>query len=90
MHLLVSCPPHRFPCYYGIDFSTKGELIAAHNSVEEIRDYIGLDSLGYLSLDGLLKATRMKKEGFCLACFDGNYPTEIKEEVSKYSLEIKG
>nr|HID59700.1 amidophosphoribosyltransferase [Desulfobacterales bacterium] len=87
VHLLVSCPPHRFPCFYGIDFSTKGELIAAQNSVEEIRDYIGLDSLGYLSLEGLLKATRMKKEGFCLACFDGNYPTEITETVSKYSLE---
>jgi amidophosphoribosyltransferase len=55
IHLLVSCPPHRFPCFYGIDFSTRGELIAARKTVEEIRDYIGLDSLGYLSMDNLVK-----------------------------------
>jgi len=87
VHMLVSCPPHRYPCYYGIDFSSRGELIAAGHSVDEIGAYIGLDSLGYLSLDGLIGATQMNRERFCLACFDGNYPTEVCEEFSKYCLE---
>ncbi len=88
VHLLVSCPPHRYPCYYGIDFSTKGELIASESSVEEIRDYIGLDSLHYLSLDGLIEATRVEKEWFCLACFNGEYLVgPIDENASKHCLE---
>jgi amidophosphoribosyltransferase len=87
VHMLVSCPPHKFPCHYGIDFSTKGELIAAHKSVDEIRDFIGLDSLGYLSIDNLVSATDIPREDLCLACFDGNYPVPIMEKVNKYSLE---
>ncbi len=87
IHLLVSCPPHRFPCYYGIDFSTRGELIAARKTVDEIRDYIGLDSLGYLSMDNLVKSTHIPKEDLCFACFDGNYPVPIDETFSKFCLE---
>lgn len=87
VHLLVSCPPHRFPCHYGIDFSSRGELIAAQKSVEEIRDFIGLDSLGYLSMDNLVKATRIQKDDLCLACFDGNYPVPIDERFHKFCLE---
>ncbi len=87
IHMLVSCPPHRFPCHYGIDFSTKGELIAAQKSVEEIRDFIGLDSLGYLSIDNLVKATHIPRTDLCLACFDGNYPVPIEEGIGKFSLE---
>jgi amidophosphoribosyltransferase len=87
IHLLVSCPPHRFPCFYGIDFSTRGELIAARKTVEEIRDYIGLDSLGYLSMDNLVKATHIPREDLCFACFDGNYPVPIDEGFSKFCLE---
>ena len=87
IHMLVSCPPHRFPCHYGIDFSTRGELIAATHSVEEIRDFACLDSLGYLSLDNLIRATAIHKDNLCLACFDGRYPVAIEEEVSKFSLE---
>ena len=87
IHLLVSCPPHRFPCFYGIDFSTRGELIAARKTVEEIRDYIGLDSLGYLSMDNLVKATHIPREDLCFACFDGNYPVPIDESFSKFCLE---
>jgi len=87
VHMLVSCPPHRFPCHYGIDFSTKGELIAANHTVDEIRDMIGLDTLGYLSIDGLLEGTHTSKEGFCLACFDGNYPVPIEECEGKFALE---
>ena len=76
VHMRVSGPPHRFPCHYGIDFSTRGELIAATKTVEELRDYLGLDSLYYLSIDGLLKATEFKspEKNFCKACFDGCYP----------------
>ena len=85
--MLVSCPPHRFPCHYGIDFSTKGELIAVQKTVDEIRDFIGLDSLGYLSIDNLVRATDIPREDLCLACFDGNYPVPIEEEIGKYSLE---
>ena len=87
VHMLVSCPPHRFPCHYGIDFSTRGELIAAEKSVEEIRDFIGLDSLGYLHVDNLVKATNIPRKDLCLACFDGEYPVPIDESFNKYCLE---
>ncbi len=87
VHMLVSCPPHRFPCYYGIDFSTRGELIASSKSVEEIREFLGLDSLGYLSIDNLVRATDIPREELCLACFDGNYPVPIEQPFSKFCLE---
>ncbi len=87
IHMLVSCPPHRFPCHYGIDFSTKGELIAALKSVEEIRDFIGLDSLGYLNVNNLVQATNIPKEDLCLACFDGEYPVPIDEQFTKCCFE---
>ncbi|HMA84974.1 MAG TPA: amidophosphoribosyltransferase [Desulfosalsimonadaceae bacterium] len=88
IHMRISCPPHRFPCHYGIDFSTKGELIAARKSVEELRDYLDLDSLHYLSLEGLLKATGVSdpENNFCKACFDGCYPVEFDSNVSKLCL----
>jgi amidophosphoribosyltransferase len=87
VHMLVSCPPHCFPCHYGIDFSSRGELIAAQKSVEEIRDFIGLESLGYLGIDSLVKATDIPTEDLCLACFDGKYPVPIDEKFTKYCLE---
>lgn len=87
IHMLVSCPPHRFPCHYGIDFSTKGELIAAQKSVDEIRDFIGLDSLGYLHIDNLVKAIPIPREDLCLACFDGCYPVSIDKKFDKFCLE---
>lgn len=88
LHMLVSCPPHRFPCPYGIDFSTRGELIAASKSVEEIRDFVGLDSLGYLHIDNLRKATHIPKDDLCFACFDGCYPVPVADgEASKYCFE---
>lgn len=87
IHMVVSCPPHRYPCYYGIDFSTKGELIACHHTVEQVKDYIGLDSLCYLSIPGMLEATRLDQNDFCLACFDGKYPVEPDESFSKLCLE---
>jgi len=87
VHMLVSCPPHKFPCFYGIDFSTRGELIAAHNSVEEIREFLALDSLGYLSIENLVRATDIPRKELCLACFDGNYPVPINQPFSKFCLE---
>ena len=74
VHMRVSCPPHRYPCYYGIDFPTRKELIAATHSTEEIARYIGLDSLGYLSAEGMMKTMPLSPDQFCLSCFDGRYP----------------
>ncbi len=87
IHMLVSCPPHRFPCPYGIDFSTRGELIAATHSVEEIKRFIGLDSLGYLSVEGLIEGTGTDGNDFCLACFTGDYPVKYDPTLSKYCFE---
>jgi amidophosphoribosyltransferase len=85
----VAGPPHRFPCHYGIDFPTKGELIAHRMSVEKLRDYLGLDSLHYLSIEGLLESTGVvdPQHSFCKACFDGCYPVEFDEHLSKDCLE---
>ncbi len=88
IHMRVSCPPIRHPCFFGIDFSSKGELIAANNSVADIARYIGLDSLHYLSIDGLLASTN-GNNGYCLACFDGNYPVPPDGQCSKMCFEDK-
>ncbi len=74
VHMLVSCPPTKNACYYGIDFPSSTELIAAKNSVEQIAAYLGLDSMYYLSLDGLVEATGLSREDFCLACYNSDYP----------------
>jgi len=85
LHLRVSCPPITHPCFYGIDFSSKGELIAASHSVEDIARFIGLDSLHFLSIEGLLKA--VDSEGYCLACFNGEYSDLPCQGYGKMSLE---
>jgi amidophosphoribosyltransferase len=89
VHMRVAGPPHRFPCHYGIDFSTRGELIAARKSVDELREFLGLDSLYYLSIEGLLNSTGIEnpKRHFCKACFDGCYPVSFDDMVSKDCLE---
>jgi len=87
IHMVVSCPPHRYPCYYGIDFSTEGELIASKHSIEEIKNFIGLDSLCYLSLPGMLEAAGLGEKSFCLACFTGEYPVKPEQGFSKLHLE---
>jgi len=89
VHMRVAGPPHRFPCHYGIDFSTRGELIAAQKTVEELKDYLGLDSLHYLSINGLLQSTGIEhpEDNFCKACFDGCYPVAFDENLSKECLE---
>lgn len=88
IHMRVSCPAIRFPCYYGIDFSSKGELIAANSTEEEIARFIGLDSLHYLSIDGLLESVE-DKDSYCLACFNGDYPIPPCAGSGKMCLEDK-
>ncbi len=86
VHMRVTCPPVAWPCFYGVDIPTRRELIAARLSVEEIRDHIGADSLGYLSLEGMLAA--VGRDGpMCHACFSGRYPVEPEEELGKDALE---
>lgn len=88
VHMRISCPPTRFPCFFGIDFPTREELIAARYSVEEIRRFIGADSLGYVSLEGLLSAVAAPQT-YCTACFSGDYPERVEEELRKDLLETR-
>lgn len=81
VHVRIASPPYKYPCFYGIDTASQSQLIAANLSVEEIRQHIGADSLGYLSLAGLTRAIGVKKENFCRACLDGKYPTAIPDEA---------
>jgi amidophosphoribosyltransferase len=79
IHFLVGCPPVIAPCYYGVAMATKKELIAANNSTEEIRQQLGVDSLGYITIPALVEAIGMPKENLCLGCINEEYPTEIPE-----------
>jgi amidophosphoribosyltransferase len=88
VHVRISSPPVIWPCFYGIDFATRAELIAGHQSVEQIRDLLGADSLGYVSLEGLTAATTLPASRLCRACFDGRYPIPVAEsERGKHLLE---
>jgi amidophosphoribosyltransferase len=88
VHLRIVSPPIRWPCFYGIDMSTKKELIASDASIEEVRDFVGADSLGYLSLQAVIDSTGSPKDSFCRACFDGEYPIPVgDDEPSKFALE---
>ena len=86
VHMRVSCPPTKHPCFYGIDFPSRKELIANQLSLDEIRKFIGVDTLGYLSLEGMLKAVG-KPEHYCTACWNGSYPVPFGGEGDKYALE---
>ena len=87
VHMRVSCPPIRFPCYYGIDFPTRAELIASRHSVEEIRQFIGATTLKYLDKEDMLSCVSGEPEDYCTACFDGSYLTDIPTGQSKHMLE---
>ena len=87
VHMRVTCPPHCFPCYYGIDFQAHDELIAAKNPIEDIRRSLNLDTLGYLSVDGMLGCVRPPREHYCTACFTGEYAVPACEGTGKFSLE---
>jgi amidophosphoribosyltransferase len=91
VHVRISSPPVSWPCFYGIDFATRAELMAGSQSVAEIRESIGADSLGFVSLATLIEATTLPAEDLCRACFDGEYPIPVAEaERGKHLLEIAG
>lgn len=89
VHFRISCPPHKFPCHYGIDFHTQKELIAVRMPLERIRKYLQVDTLGYLSLEGMLKSVSSPGENYCTACWTGEYPLKCNEKVRKSALEKK-
>ncbi|AEH50552.1 amidophosphoribosyltransferase [Pseudothermotoga thermarum] len=87
VHVRISSPPVRYSCYFGIDTPTRKELVASQMSVEEIRKLIEAESLGYLSIEGLVKAVGLNEGQLCLACFNGNYPLDVPKEGRKYLFE---
>ena len=92
VHVRVCAPPIRWPCHFGVDMATRGELIAAKTSVEQIRRIIGADSLGYLSVERLSKVVESdgatsNGSSFCKACFTGKYPIPVQLELDKFALE---
>lgn len=89
VHVRVSSPPIVSPCYYGMDFPSKSELIAANKSVAEIREFLGCDTLEYLSMEGLLKVVSHTDGSYCTACFTGNYPIPIEDHFDKHQHELK-
>ena len=89
VHMRISSPPDRFPCFYGIDTATRQELIASSRNEEEIRKFIGADSLHYLSVENLVRATGRPREEFCMACFDGNYPIHVPDEMKMAKCRLE-
>ena len=87
VHMRVSCPPHMNPCYYGIDFPDRKKLMAANHTNEEICDYLNADSVSYLSQEGMVKATGLPRENFCMACYDGDYPVPFDPALDKHIME---
>jgi len=87
IHMRISSPPYKWPCFYGMDTGTRGELLAANMDVEEIRRYLGVDTLSYLTLDGLLEAIGAPGAGFCTACLTGEYPVEIRSSAARGVLD---
>ncbi|MFC1955684.1 amidophosphoribosyltransferase [Chloroflexota bacterium] len=87
VHMRICAPPLRYPCFLGVDMATRRELIAAQKSIPEIREFIDADSLGYMSIEGLVKSIGLPKDTFCLACFTGDYPIPIQLEMDKLALE---
>jgi amidophosphoribosyltransferase len=88
VHLRICSPPIRHPCFFGVDMATRWELIAAQKTIPEIREAIGADSLGYISIEGLIEAVGLPKDMFCLACFTGDYPIPVQLEMDKLALEV--
>jgi amidophosphoribosyltransferase len=87
VHLRISCPPHRFACHYGIDFPDPKNLIANQSAMDEIKKYLGVDSIGYLDVPGMVRATGLPQNEFCLACFNGDYPVPFDPELDKFIME---
>ena len=87
VHVMVSCPPHKNPCVYGIDFPDRNKLMAANHTLDEICTYLNADSVNYLSQAGMVRATGKPEAAFCLACYDGMYPVEYDPHVDKHIME---
>jgi amidophosphoribosyltransferase len=87
VHIRISSPPVVSPCFYGIDLATEDEMIAAHSTVEEVREAIGATSLAYLSLDGLQESTRRPASALCRACLTREYPTRVPADATKLRFE---
>ncbi|TFG50133.1 MAG: amidophosphoribosyltransferase [Candidatus Brocadiia bacterium] len=87
IHMRVSCPPIRFPCFYGVDFPTKEELLANNRDLEQIRDFLGVESVGYISLEGMLSCALKPADHYCNACWSGKYRIPVDIAVNKFALE---
>ena len=87
IHLRISCPPHRHGCFYGIDFPSEKELVAHNRTVEEVRQFLEVDTLAYLSLEGMLACGKKPPENYCTACWSGHYRIPVDHPVSKFSME---
>ncbi|MDY7019500.1 MAG: amidophosphoribosyltransferase [Chloroflexota bacterium] len=87
VHLRICAPPIRYPCFFGVDMATQWELIAARKTIPEIKNFLHVDSLGYLSLNGLIHAVGLPRDVFCLACFTGEYPIPVQIGMDKLALE---
>ncbi len=87
VHMRISCPPHKFACHYGIDFPNPAKLLANQLTLDDIREYLGADSIGYLDVKGMVAATGLDESAFCLACFTGNYPIPFDPDLDKFIME---
>jgi amidophosphoribosyltransferase len=87
IHMRVSCPPLRFPCFYGVDFPTKEELLANNRNLEQIKKFLEVDSVGYMSLEGLLSCAVLPKDHYCTACWNGRYRISVDTIVNKFAIE---
>ena len=87
VHMRISCPPHKYSCHYGIDFPDPEKLLANQCSIDEIRSYLGADSIGYLDTSSMVRATGQKPHDFCLACFNGDYPVPVDPQIDKHVME---
>lgn len=87
IHMRVSCPPIRFPCFYGVDFPTKEELLANGRTMEQIKEYLEVDSVGYISLEGMLSCASLPKNNYCTACWSGKYAVPVTTIVNKFMME---
>ena len=87
VHMRISCPPHKHACHYGIDFPDPEKLLANQCTLDQIRDYLGADSIGYLDVPGMVRATGQEEKNFCLACFNGDYPVPVDPNVDKFIME---
>jgi amidophosphoribosyltransferase len=87
IHMRVSCPPIRFPCFYGVDFPTKWELLANNRDLKQIAEFLEVDSVGYISLEGMLSCAALPEDHYCTACWSGRYPIPVDVTVNKFMME---